>query len=92
MDSNFWGITVASIGTLAEGIEKDMYDGVISIGPFSCMPTTVVHALSKMVQDTKGRFPYLLFACEGLEQTNITTRLEAFMYQAKEHWRRRYAA
>jgi len=92
MDSNFWGITVASIGTLAEGIEKEMYDGVISIGPFSCMPTTVVHALSKMVQDTKGRFPYLLYACEGLEQTNITTRLEAFMYQAKEHWRRRYAA
>ena len=91
MDSNFWGITVASIGTLVEGIEKQIYDGVISIGPFSCMPTTVVHALSKIVQDQRGRFPYLLFACEGLEQTNITTRLEAFMYQAKEHWRRRHA-
>ncbi len=90
MDSNFWGITVASVGTLAEGIEKKIYDGVISIGPFSCMPTTVVHALSKVVQDSKGRFPYLLFACEGLEQTNITTRLEAFMYQAKEHWRGRH--
>lgn len=92
IDTNFWGITVASIGTLVEGIEKEIYDGVISIGPFSCMPTTVVHALSKMVQDSRGRFPYLLFACEGLEQTNITTRLEAFMYQAKEHWRRRHAA
>jgi len=89
VDRNFWGITVASIGSLLEGIERNLYDGVISIGPFSCMPTTVVHALSKLVQDKKGRFPYLLFACEGLEQTNIVTRLEAFMYQAKEHWRLR---
>lgn len=89
VERNFWGITVASVGTLAEGIEHGLYDGVISIGPFSCMPTTVVHALSKAVQETKGRYPYLLFACEGLEQTNITTRLEAFMYQAGEHWRRR---
>jgi len=60
--------------------------------PFTCMPGTVSHAIMKRVREDHDGFPFLNMVYDGLEQSTSATRLEAFMYQAKERHRRAMAA
>ncbi len=51
------------------------------------MPGTMVSAVSSLVRKDHGNIPWLNLTFDGQKQTNLKTRLEAFLFQA-----RRFAA
>jgi hypothetical protein len=55
--------------------------------PFTCIPGNIVNAISKSIK-ADYRIPWLNLAFDGLEQGTTETRLEAFMYQAREHMKK----
>jgi predicted nucleotide-binding protein (sugar kinase/HSP70/actin superfamily) len=59
--------------------------GVVNVMPFTCMPGTIVSAILKRYREENGNLPILHMAYDGQEQSNIMTRLEAFMYQTKRY-------
>ncbi|MBN1298941.1 MAG: CoA activase [Actinobacteria bacterium] len=79
----WFGEAALSIGKSIEWIKKDI-DGIVNVLPFTCMPGTMVTAASKSIRE-KYKTPWLNLAFDGLEQGTTETRLEAFMYQAKQH-------
>ncbi|MBI4664799.1 MAG: CoA activase [Nitrospinae bacterium] len=81
MDATFEGEAILSIGKAVEYAEKGL-SGVVNVMPFSCMPGTIVAALSKKVRDDWNNIPWLNLDYDGIEETGAQTRLEAFMYQA----------
>ena len=79
-----WGETVPNIGKMVEQIDHKEVQGIINVGPFACMPTTLANGIAKAVLRDKGTFPFMTMSCEGLEKTNALTRIEAFMFQAHQ--------
>lgn len=63
--------------------------GVINVMPFACMPGTITAAMAPRIRADLDNLPWLDIAFDAQGGTNITTRLEAFMYQAAEFQRRR---
>lgn len=61
--------------------------GVINVMPFGCMPGTITAAMAPRIRADLGHLPWLDIAFDAQGGTNITTRLEAFMYQATEFQR-----
>jgi len=60
------------------------FDGILNVMPFSCMPGAVVNAVSSLVKDDYN-LPWLNLTFDGQEQTNLRTRLEAFLHQTEAH-------
>lgn len=60
------------------------FDGIINVMPFSCMPGTIVAAVSDRVKH-QYHIPWLNLTFDGQEQAHLRTRLEAFLHQAKLH-------
>jgi predicted nucleotide-binding protein (sugar kinase/HSP70/actin superfamily) len=58
--------------------------GVINILPFTCMPGIVVTGLAEAIRVDHDRIPWLDVIYDAQGGTNIQTRLEAFMYQARQ--------
>ena len=79
----FEGEAVLSMGKTIDFAKRGA-SGVVNIMPFTCMPGTIVSTLLKRYQEENSNIPILNMAYDGQEQTNTLTRLEAFMYQAKE--------
>jgi len=75
------------VGRVVEFIKHKMVHGIINVGPFACMPTTLTGALSKRILKELGNIPFMTMSCEGLEKTNALTRIEAFLFQASQHMR-----
>jgi len=63
--------------------------GIISVMPFTCMPGTIAGALLRDLQHDFHNLPCLSLAFDGLEDTQLQARLEAFMYQAHQYQRKR---
>ncbi|MDH5678349.1 MAG: acyl-CoA dehydratase activase [Nitrospinota bacterium] len=80
----FEGEAILSVGKAVDYADKGM-SGVVNIMPFSCMPGTVVAALSKKIREDMNDIPWLNLDYDGVEETNTQTRLEAFMYQAAQY-------
>lgn len=51
--------------------------------PFTCMPGTIVTAISKRLREDLQFIPFLSLAYDGLDEVHSQTRLEAFMYQVR---------
>ena len=62
--------------------------GMINVMPFACMPGTITAAMAPRIRADLGHLPWLDIAFDAQGGTNMTTRLEAFMYQAAEFQRR----
>jgi predicted nucleotide-binding protein (sugar kinase/HSP70/actin superfamily) len=62
--------------------------GLISVMPFTCMPGTIAGAMLKQVREEFHNIPFLSLSFDGLEDTQLQTRLEAFMYQAHQYQKR----
>jgi len=77
-------------GEAALSVGKSIYwikngaDGIINVLPFTCIPGNLVDAVSKRIRE-EYKIPWLNLAFDGLEQGTTETRLEAFMYQAKQY-------
>ncbi|MGB8656371.1 MAG: acyl-CoA dehydratase activase [Candidatus Zixiibacteriota bacterium] len=87
LHESFGGEAILSIGKAIEYMHQGL-SGIINAMPFTCMPGTVVTAISKKLREDFGNFPWLNLAYEGQEDSNEITRLEAFMHQAKEYKKR----
>ena len=79
----WFGEAALSIGKSVDWIKKDV-DGIINVMPFTCMPGTLVSAASKRIKEDY-KVPWLNLSFDGLEQETTETRLEAFIYQAKQN-------
>jgi predicted CoA-substrate-specific enzyme activase len=84
MSDTFEGEAILSIGKAVEFAERGL-SGVVNIMPFSCMPGTIVAALSKKLRDDFNNIPWLNLDYDGVEDAGSQTRLEAFMYQAEQY-------
>jgi predicted CoA-substrate-specific enzyme activase len=83
LDSSFEGEAILSVGKTIDFAKRGA-SGVVNIMPFTCMPGTIVSTILKRYREENNNIPILNMAYDGQEQTNTLTRLEAFMYQAKE--------
>jgi predicted nucleotide-binding protein (sugar kinase/HSP70/actin superfamily) len=83
VDSSFEGEAILSVGKTIDFAKRGA-SGIVNIMPFTCMPGTIVSTLLKRYREENSNIPILNMAYDGQEQTNTLTRLEAFMYQAKE--------
>ncbi|MBI5814941.1 MAG: CoA activase [Nitrospinae bacterium] len=84
MDATFEGEAILSIGKAVEYAKRGLA-GVVNILPFSCMPGTIVAAISKKMREDHNNIPWLNLDFDGTEETGTQTRLEAFMYQAEQY-------
>jgi predicted CoA-substrate-specific enzyme activase len=84
LHDSFEGEAVLSVGRTADFAHSGC-SGVVNVMPFTCMPGTVVSAILKRYREENNNLPVLNMAYDGQEQTNTLTRLEAFMYQAKQY-------
>ena len=79
----WFGEAALSIGKSIDWIKKGT-DGIINVMPFTCMPGTIVTAVSKRIREDY-KIPWLNLSFDGLEQRTTDTRLEAFIYQANQY-------
>jgi predicted nucleotide-binding protein (sugar kinase/HSP70/actin superfamily) len=88
LDSSFEGEAILSVGKTIDFARRGA-SGIVNIMPFTCMPGTIVSTILKRYREENHNIPILNMAYDGQEQTNSLTRLEAFMYQAKEFQNRK---
>jgi len=62
--------------------------GIVNVLPFSCMPGSVVACLGPRLRKERNGIPWLDLAFDGQKETNLQTRLEAFMHQAARYHER----
>ena len=77
------GDPALNLGTCA-ALAKTGISGVANILPFMCMPGTLVTSISHSFRKDHNNIPWVNIAYDGLDDSGIETRLEAFMHQAKE--------
>ena len=83
IDPSFDGEAVLSVGKAIDYINKGL-NGIINAIPFTCLPGTVVTAISKRLSKDSGNIPWLNIAYDGIDESGSENRLEAFVHQAKE--------
>ena len=88
LHESFGGEAILSVGKAIDYINHGL-SGIVNTMPFTCMPGTVVTAISKKIREDFNNVPWLNLAYEGLEDVNEITRLEAFMHQAREFQKRK---
>ena len=59
--------------------------GILNVFPFSCMPGIVVSAMAPQLRRPFEGLPWLDLSYDGQENTNIRTRMGAFMHQATRY-------
>ena len=86
----WFGEAALSLGKSVDYARKGLA-GIINVMPFTCLPGTIATAALKRFREDYNGIPCLIIAYDGLEQTNATTRLEAFLYQARQYQRSQQA-
>jgi predicted nucleotide-binding protein (sugar kinase/HSP70/actin superfamily) len=89
MKKNIGGEAILCVGTPLALAGNGGIDGAVNIFPFTCLPGTVVTAISKRIRKEHGGLPWLNLAFDGQEDTDNEARLQAFMYQVHENFRSR---
>jgi predicted nucleotide-binding protein (sugar kinase/HSP70/actin superfamily) len=88
-----WDTMLGTEATLTMGRALDLAQnglaGIINVLPFSCMPGTVVAGMAPRLRQALNGLPWLDLLFDGQRETNIKTRLEAFMHQASQVARQR---
>jgi predicted nucleotide-binding protein (sugar kinase/HSP70/actin superfamily) len=84
LSTYYEGEAVLSIGRSIEFVHEGV-NGIVNLMPFTCMPGTIVQSILKRCREDHNNIPVLNLSFEGHEQTTTRTRLEAFMYQARNY-------
>jgi len=58
--------------------------GIAAILPFTCMPGTLVAAVSDTFRKDHNNIPFINIAYDGQDSVSLDTRLQAFVFQVKE--------
>jgi predicted nucleotide-binding protein (sugar kinase/HSP70/actin superfamily) len=82
LDPAHEGEAILSVGKSIDYARRGL-SGLIAVMPFTCMPGTIVTAISKRLREDLQSIPYLSLAYDGLDEVHSQTRLEAFMYQVR---------
>ncbi len=83
-------LSTEAVLTLGKAIElaKHGASGILNIMPFTCMPGIIVAGLAPRVRADLANIPWLDVIFDAQAGTNFHTRLEAFMYQSTQYYRR----
>lgn len=83
-------VETEAVLTLGKALEMSKHgvSGILAVMPFSCMPGIVSAAIAPKMRADMGNVPWLDVSYDLQKSTNIQTRLEAFMSQAR-HFQRR---
>lgn len=79
---SFEGEAVLTIGKAVDYLNKGV-SGILNVMPLSCMPGTISSAVLKRVREKHGDVPLLTIAYDGQKDSQVMTRIEAFMHQAR---------
>jgi predicted nucleotide-binding protein (sugar kinase/HSP70/actin superfamily) len=76
--------------TMGRAIEfvRDGVHGILNVMPFSCMPGIIVGGMAPRLRRDLDQVPWLDLPYDAQKETNIRTRLEAFIHQAEQYRRR----
>lgn len=85
---DYRGEPVLEIGKAVD-YAKEGADGVITVTPFSCMPGSLIISVSDLVKKDHQNIPWLNLTFDAQQSTNIKTRLEPFIFQARKYRERR---
>ncbi len=77
------GEAILSMGRAVE-YAREGFHGVINLVPFNCLPGTIVNALLRRFAEDYPQVAVLRMVFDGNVQASEQTRLEAFMYQARQ--------
>ncbi|RUM88337.1 MAG: CoA activase [Thermodesulfatator sp.] len=88
MNDEFEGEAILSVGKSLDYLRHGV-NGIVNVIPFTCMPGTVAGMLLKRVRETEGYVPVLTVPCDGQRSLGTRMRIEAFMYQVREHFEER---
>jgi predicted CoA-substrate-specific enzyme activase len=86
MKENTGGEAILCIGAPVALAKRGSIDGAVNVLPFTCLPGTIVTAISKRLRRDYPDLPWLNLAFDGQEDTNNDARLEAFMFQVRERF------
>ena len=77
--------------SLGRAVEYALHgcSGIVNLMPFACMPGTIVNALLGRFARDWPNVPVLKMVFDGTPQAGDQTRLEAFMHQAGEAFKKR---
>lgn len=73
------------VGRTVDLVANKKVDGLINAYGFNCCLGKITTACINELRKEHENLPMLNFIDDGLEQTNIRTRLESFMEQVKVH-------
>jgi predicted CoA-substrate-specific enzyme activase len=82
---NVGGEAILCVGAPMALSGRGLISGAVNIFPFTCLPGTIVSAISKRLRREHSNLPWLNLAFDGQEDTDNGTRLEAFMYQVMQN-------
>ncbi len=80
---SFEGEAILTVGKTVE-YHHEGFGGVVNAMPFTCMPSTVVAALSRRISADCGDMPILNLSFDGQDDPTLPTRLEAFVEQVRQ--------
>ena len=79
---SFEGEAILSIGKMIQ-MHHHGAAGVVSVGPFTCMPSNIVSAVAREVSIDCNAMPVINISYNGQQDPTLQTRLEAFIHQVK---------
>ncbi len=82
MHHTFGGEAILTIGKAIDYILKGA-SGIVNAMPFTCMPGMVSAAVSRTVRERNRMVPWLNMTYDGQKGIDDSTRIEAFMHQAR---------
>ncbi len=88
MHDEFEGEAILSVGKSLDYLRHGV-NGIVNVIPFTCMPGTVASMMLKRVREDEGYVPVLTVPCDGQRSMGTRMRIEAFMYQVREHFEER---
>jgi predicted CoA-substrate-specific enzyme activase len=65
-------------------LSKRGVSGLAAILPFTCMPGTLISAVSDSFRKDHNNIPFINIAYDGQDSVSLDTRLQAFVFQVKE--------
>jgi predicted nucleotide-binding protein (sugar kinase/HSP70/actin superfamily) len=75
-----------AMGTAVALADREI-SGICNILPFTCMPATILTAVSNTFRKDHNKLPWVDVAYDGQEAASLQTQLESFMHQAHEYSR-----
>jgi len=85
---SFEGEAILSVGKMIEYHHQGV-DGVLNVGPFTCMPSTIVSTIMRKLTSDLDGIPAITITYDGQGDPTLNTRLEAFVDQARSYQARR---